>query len=118
MRGAEQQIMRQIQISKLSAFFAASALCLGVLGCSESSQQTQGHSAPAPSVSVIVVDTQPFSASFDFVGRTEASSFVELRARVTGFLSEQLFVEGSEVGKSELLYQIETDDVQPIQDVG
>ncbi len=93
---------------KFSAIAAVSALSVAILGCSDSPQEAQGQSAPAPTVSVIAVDTQPFTASLDFVGKTEAFSLVNLRARVTGFLSERLFAEGTNVKKGDRLYQIDT----------
>jgi membrane fusion protein (multidrug efflux system) len=82
---------------------------LVIMGCGDQSDQSTGSpDAPAPAVSVLAVDTQPFSASVEFVGRTEAFSLVELRARVTGFLSEQSFAEGSDVKKGDKLFQIDT----------
>jgi RND family efflux transporter MFP subunit len=42
-----------------------------------------------------------------FVARTEASEVVEVRARVAGFLEEQLFVDGSFVEKDAVLYRLE-----------
>ena len=79
------------------------------MGCGDQSDQSAGPSdAPAPAVSVIAVNTQPFSSSVEFVGRTEAFSLVELRARVTGFLAEQSFAEGSDINKGDKLFQIDT----------
>ena len=43
----------------------------------------------------------------EFIGRIQAIGRVALVARVTAFLEQQLFVEGSEVKKGDLLYRLE-----------
>src|SRR5262249_12217715 len=43
----------------------------------------------------------------EFVGRLQAVGRVTLVARVTAFLEKRLFVEGSEVKRGDLLYQLE-----------
>jgi multidrug efflux system membrane fusion protein len=43
----------------------------------------------------------------DFAGRTEAVQSVELRARVAGYLVRTTFMEGSEVKKGDLLFEID-----------
>jgi RND family efflux transporter MFP subunit len=48
----------------------------------------------------------------DYTGRTEAASSVNLRARVTGYLTKVTFKEGSEVKQGDLLYEI---DPRPYQ---
>jgi len=42
-----------------------------------------------------------------FTGRAEASTTVEVRARVTGYLEKILFKEGGEVRKGEVLFQLD-----------
>ncbi len=44
----------------------------------------------------------------DFVGQTEASLYVDIRARVEGFLEEELFDEGTTVKEKQLLYKIDS----------
>lgn len=102
-------MMWQVQFSKYGSLVAVPVVSLLMTGCSDSPQQTQGQPGqPAPTVSVISVETQPFSASVDFIGRTKAFSLVDLRARVTGFLAAQFFAEGRDVKRGEQLYQIDT----------
>src|SRR5262249_32675324 len=48
----------------------------------------------------------------EYTGRTEAASSVNLRARVTGYLTKVAFKEGSEVKQGDLLYEI---DPRPYQ---
>lgn len=80
-----------------------------VSGCDDRSDQAANRANDAaPVVSVITVNTKPFTASAEFVGRTEAFSQVDLRARVTGFLAERSFKEGSDVSKGDMLFQIDT----------
>ena len=47
------------------------------------------------------------SQNHEFIGRIQAVGRVALVARVTAFLEKRLFVEGSEVKKGDLLYQLE-----------
>lgn len=87
--------------------FVASALLAS--GCDDSPNQAANPgNGTAPVVSVITVDTRPFTASVEFVGRTEAYSQVDLRARVTGFLAERPFKEGSDVSAGDVLFRIDT----------
>ena len=54
-----------------------------------------------------VVKRQSITQTDEFVGRVQAVNRVDLVARVTGYLTQQLFTEGSEVLPGQLLYQIE-----------
>lgn len=53
---------------------------------------------------------QPVTAYEDYVAQTEAMDTVEIRARVSGVLERQAFVDGSRVKKDDLLFVI---DQQP-----
>jgi membrane fusion protein, multidrug efflux system len=75
-----------------------------------------GFAAPAlaqrppagpPAVGVTRAETLPITETNSFVGRIQATTRVDLVARVTAFLEEQKFVEGAEVKPGELLYQLE-----------
>jgi membrane fusion protein (multidrug efflux system) len=67
-----------------------------------------GHAQePTPAVEVIRVQPRDVTPTAEFVGRVEAVQRAELRARVTGFLEERLFVEGALVEADELLFVIE-----------
>ena len=63
--------------------------------------------APPPSVGVTRVGLQQITQTNEFIGRIQAIGRVALVARVTAFLEKRLFVEGSEVKKGDLLYQLE-----------
>jgi membrane fusion protein, multidrug efflux system len=64
-------------------------------------------SAPLPAVTVISVQPTGATPGFDFNGRVVAVEEVQLRARVTGFLDQQLFTEGSDVERGDLLFVTE-----------
>lgn len=60
-----------------------------------------------PAVGVVRVARQEITQTNEFIGRIQAVGRVALVARVTAFLEKRLFVEGSEVKKGDLLYQLE-----------
>ncbi|MFB3905105.1 MAG: efflux RND transporter periplasmic adaptor subunit [Acidobacteriota bacterium] len=81
-------------------------------GCAASQQAAGPPAPPPPSVTVTPVRKVAVSASTEYVGRTESVSFVDLRARVTGFLTRQTFEEGADVKQGDLLYLIEQEPYQ------
>ncbi len=62
---------------------------------------------PAPAVGTIEVHRAPVVETSEYVGRVQAVDSVALIARVTAFLEQRLFTEGSEVTKGQLLYVLE-----------
>ena len=58
-------------------------------------------------VGVAKAERKPITKAGDFVGRVEAISRVEIRARVTGYLDGVLFKEGDLIKEGVLLYRIE-----------
>jgi membrane fusion protein, multidrug efflux system len=70
----------------------------------------------APAVGVVRAEQQQITATDKFIGRIQAVNRVALVARVTGFLEQQLFAEGAEVKKGDLLYQIEKPTFQAAVD--
>jgi membrane fusion protein, multidrug efflux system len=67
---------------------------------------------PPPSVTVAAVKRVPVADTVKYVGRTEPVSFVDLRARVTGFLTQRNFEDGDYVTQGDLLYVIEQEPYQ------
>ena len=63
-------------------------------------------SAP-PAVGVVKVERRPMTDSYEFNGRVQAINSVNIVARVTAFLDQQLFTEGTDVKKGDLLYTLE-----------
>lgn len=60
-----------------------------------------------PAVGTVTVQRRPITETSEFVGRVQATDRVDIVARVTAFLQERLFTEGSEVQQGDLLYRLE-----------
>jgi membrane fusion protein, multidrug efflux system len=60
-----------------------------------------------PAVGVVTVDQASITETSEFVGRIQAIQRVALTARVTAFLVDRLFIEGTEVHAGDLLYRLE-----------
>lgn len=82
------------------------ALSLAVAGCSQGDPTAVPKAEPpvvlvAPPVEKEVVDFK------DYSGRTDAVNFVEVRARVSGYLTKINFEPGKEVKKGDVLFVID-----------
>ncbi len=75
------------------------------MGCS--APPPAGPPAEAPMVTVAKPLESAVVDNADYTGRTDAVESVEVRARVTGYLSEIKFQAGSDVKAGELLYVID-----------
>ena len=71
------------------------------------SQQPVNMTPQAPAVNAIKIDWHELSPEKSFVAKIESRDRVGLRARVTGFLQEQLFKEGDYIEKDQPLFVIE-----------
>jgi membrane fusion protein (multidrug efflux system) len=60
-----------------------------------------------PAVGVVRAERQQITQTDEFIGRIQSIGRVALVARVSAYLEKRLFVEGSEVKKGDLLYQLE-----------
>jgi membrane fusion protein (multidrug efflux system) len=69
--------------------------------------RAQPGPAGPPAVGVIEARRQPVTEFSEFIGRVESIARVDIRARVTGFLEQRAFREGSEVEEGALLYRLE-----------
>ncbi len=65
--------------------------------------QAQAPSGP-PAVGVVRATPQAVTETSEFIGRIQATDRVSLTARVTAFLEQRLFIEGTEVKAGDLLY--------------
>jgi membrane fusion protein, multidrug efflux system len=70
-----------------------------------------------PAVGVITVQREAMTDSYEFNGRIQAVGNVNVVARVTAFLEQQHFTEGSDVNKGDLLYTLERPPFQAALDV-
>jgi len=87
--------------------FSGAALLMGVSLLYLPAWAQMGPGGPPPAVGVVEARRQPVTESSEFIGRVEAINRVELRARVTGFLEERLFQEGTEVDEGAVLFRLE-----------
>ena len=100
---------------RIGAYRFLATLVLAVL-----SLHAQAQSGPGgpPAVGVVRAERQQMTQSDEFIGRIQAVNRVALVARVTAFLEKRLFVEGDEVKKGDLLYQLEQPPFQALVDAG
>ncbi len=96
---------------KLASLLAACAL-LASAGCKEAA--TNASEQPVPKVTVNAVTAQEIIDADEYIGRTEASEIVEVRARIFGNLQEILFQDGDMVEEGQLLFKIEADEYEAI----
>lgn len=79
-------------------------------GCGDKAAEP---AAPPPmEVSAVTVTARDTPVTYEFVGQTESTSQVQIRARVSGYLDKQLYVDGSTVEAGDPMYQV---DPKPFQ---
>lgn len=84
------------------------ALALVLAACGKSQQQAGGfHGFPPAEVTVQTVEPQTFPVRFEYVGQTQGSKDVEVRARVTGIIEKRIYQEGSFVRAGQPLFTID-----------
>jgi len=89
------------------------ALVLVLAACGKSQQQAGGfHGFPPADVTVQAVEPQTFPVRFEYVGQTQGSKDVEVRARVTGIIEKRLYQEGSFVKAGQPLFIIDARQYQ------
>jgi len=96
--------MPEIQMRGIltAGIFGATALAVLASGA-----VAQMPAAGPPAVGVAVVEPSAITETTEVRGRVEAMQKVDLIARVTGFLEKQMFDEGAEVRKGDLLFELE-----------
>jgi RND family efflux transporter MFP subunit len=88
-----------------AAVSAAAVLVLSACGRNEAAES---HAAPpAPQVTVAAAISRKVTDSDEFTGRFEAVERVEVRPRVSGYISSVNFTDGSEVHKGDALFVID-----------
>ncbi|MCM2316430.1 MAG: efflux RND transporter periplasmic adaptor subunit [Thermoanaerobaculia bacterium] len=83
--------------------FGALALAAALSACKPPAQPQM----PAPEVRVLTLAASPVELTTELPGRTTPSAVAEIRPQVNGLILERRFVEGSDVAKGSLLYQID-----------
>jgi RND family efflux transporter MFP subunit len=71
---------------------------------------------PTPTVVVAKPQLQTITDYYEFTGTTAAIEEVEVRARVQGYLRKLCFVDGSDIRKGDLLFEIEPESFQAKRD--
>jgi multidrug efflux system membrane fusion protein len=102
-------------VRPLVAALAMGGLAAAILsGCSANSKpaESQAPAAGGPPVSAAVVVQKSVAETQEFSGRLEAIDHVEIRPRVSGFITAVNFKPGSEVKKGDVLFVI---DPRPFQ---
>ena len=89
----------------LSAIRSSALLVSVLLATSPALAQMPGGGPPA--VGTTLAGLQAIAETTEINGRIQAVGRVDLTARVTAYLQEQLFVEGAEVKKGDLLFRLE-----------
>jgi RND family efflux transporter MFP subunit len=95
--------------------FSKPALTLSLLAvvsatlsaCARNEAATNAAAPPPPQVTVAQVISKPVTEFEEFTGRFEAIDRVEIRPRVSGYISSVNFTEGSEVKKGDVLFVID-----------
>lgn len=87
------------------------AAVVALAGCGR--QEAAGPAAPpVTEVGVVTVSVRDVPLTYEFVGETQSSQQVEIRARVNGFLEQRLYTEGAMVKAGEVLFRM---DQKPFQ---
>ncbi|MBJ7313917.1 efflux RND transporter periplasmic adaptor subunit [Rugamonas sp. CCM 8940] len=96
-----------------AAMALAGLAALGLSGCDSATGKTaEAPAAGGPPISAAVVVEQQITETQEFSGRIEAVERVEIRSRVSGFITAVNFKPGSEVKKGDVLFVI---DPRPYQ---
>lgn len=90
-------------------FWIALTIIPFLSGCHQENKVQQN--AP-PEVSVIEVIPRDTPVAFTFVGQTQSSHQVEIRARINGFLNRRVYTEGAMVKAGQVLFEM---DPKPFQ---
>src|SRR5437660_7694825 len=98
-------IMKMVnQIGRLSLVLLFSLLGTG---CWRSQAQGGGTEPPPPEVLVSFPVTRTITDYEDFPGRTDAVHFIQVRARVTGYVDKVNFKEGEDIKEGAVLFEID-----------
>lgn len=100
-------------MTRRSHVFAACLVLTAFATLSGCHDQQAPQAARAPvKVDVIDVALRDVPVPFDYVGQTESSQQVEIRARVNGFLEKRVYEEGSMVHQGDVMFLM---DRKPFQ---
>lgn len=90
---------------RLDVYVGMFLLIASLSGCGGDKPAAEA-SAPTE-VGVITVSLRDVPVTFEYVGQTESSQQVEIRARVNGFLEERVYKEGSMVHAGDVMFRMD-----------
>lgn len=90
-----------------AAAISLSLLSLSALASCKPKAPQQAFQQQAPEVAIITVEHATVPISYQYVGMTQASKTVEIRARVSGFLLQRAFEEGKPIHAGDPLFVID-----------
>ncbi len=90
-----------------AAVVLAISAALTLTGCGDKAAAQAAAAPPPPQVDVAQVVARKVTEFDEFTGRFEAVERVEIRPRVSGYISSVNFAEGREVRKGEVLFVID-----------
>ena len=101
-------LMKVGTVAPFSWLMSVCALCVLLAGGCTSEEKAQ-TALPPPLVGVMTVEAKDVPISYTYVGQTEGSRAVEVRAQVSGILMRRAYDEGQYVKQGQLLFEIEPD---------
>ena len=107
-----QSVFVQIFLSVRTLFVFISFLPLIPLFYSCHGENKEASQVSAVEVTVINAEPKTVPVTFEYVGQTESSHIVEIRARVEGYIDKIAYKEGSLVNQGDVLFQL---DPRPFQ---
>ena len=96
-----------ISRKSLYSLITAATLSATLSACARNESAQNAAAPPPPQVTVAQVLSKSVTEFEDFTGRFEAIDRVEIRPRVSGYISSVNFTEGSEVKKGDVLFVID-----------
>ncbi|HEY5310366.1 MAG TPA: efflux RND transporter periplasmic adaptor subunit [Casimicrobiaceae bacterium] len=96
----------------LSARWTAVLLLAVTLLSACSKEAPKSEARPPVEVTVMTVTPRDTPVSYEYVGQTQSSHQVQIRARVNGFLDKRVYTEGSMVKAGDVMFQ---QDKKPFQ---
>jgi RND family efflux transporter MFP subunit len=101
----EQDPMRVFRLASILVSLMLVPLLLG--GCDEPKSEAANNTAPPPKVTVALPVSRMVADEDEYVGRFLAVDSVEIRARISGYLSAIQFRDGQMVKKGDALFTID-----------
>lgn len=82
-------------------------LCVAALAACRRPAEPPPPPPPPLAVTVVTMQPQDLPYTLEYLARSRGSREVEIRARISGFLDQRCFVEGSDVAAGDLLFELD-----------